>query len=76
MMLQCNGTRQVAPDISRTWRHMAPSGTLFALLRAIIFQWISIGGLNAPRGDIFAPFGATWRANGANCSMQVARRKF
>ena len=40
------------------------------------FQWIPIGGLVAPKGDMFAPFGATWRTLGADCSMQVARRKF
>ena len=42
------------------WRNLA---------RAITFQWIPIGGL-------FAPFGATWWTLRADCSMQVARRKF
>ena len=47
------------------WRNLA---------RAITFQWIPIGGLFAPKGDMFAPFDATWRTLGADCSMQVARR--
>ena len=46
------------------------------LARTITFQWIPIGGLFAPKGDMFAPFGATWRTLGADCSMQVARRRF
>ena len=40
-----------------------------SLARAITFQWILIGGFFAPKGDMFAPFGATWRTLVADCLM-------
>ena len=57
------------------WRHVARN-LIGATWRAPLqFQWIPIGGLFAPKGDMLAPFGATWRTLGADCSMQVVRRK-